>query len=417
MTTWLRRLGRDTLYVLPGFPLAVMAFVVVLVGLVASLGLLVTLLGVPLGVLTLLAARGFAAVERSRLQLLDGAPLPPAGHRREPGGGWRGLLRRLRDPQSWLDALHALVGFPVAVVTFVVVLTWWAGVLGGLTYWFWSRYLPEDDAGGLAFLLGFEQPWAETVLMTGSGLLLLLTLVPVVRGCAVVQSGLARALVANPSLSGLRQEVDTLTASRAAVVEAGSSTLRRLERDLHDGPQQRLVRLQMDLAAARRRMGDDPAAADLLVEEAEAQVQETLTELRALSRGIAPPVLTDRGLVAALAAVAGRCTVAVTLDAPLPDGARLPAAVEEAAYFVVSEALTNVAKHSSARSCQVSVGLDGDGRALRVVVEDDGVGGAHPAKGHGLAGLADRARGLDGSLVVASRDGGGTRVEAVLPCG
>ena len=233
-----------------------------------------------------------------------------------------------------------------------------------------------------------------------------------------MQSGLARLLVANPTLAGLRHEVSTLTASRAAVVEAGTSTLRRLERDLHDGPQQRLVRLQMDLAAARRRMGQDPAAADVLVAEAEQQVQETLSELRALSRGIAPPVLTDRGLAAALASLAGRCTVQVTLDVALPDGTRLPDAVEEAAYFVVSEALTNVAKHSGARSCLVHVArTEAGGRpALCVQVEDDGVGGAHPAKGHGLAGLADRVAGLDGTLHVQDRPGGGTRLEATIPC-
>lgn len=420
MTNLLRRLGRDTLYVVAGFPLAVLAFSVVLTGLAASLGLLVTLLGIPLGVLTLLAARGFAAVERARLQLLGSSPLAPAGHRRPRDSGWRGLLQRLRDPQSWLDVLHALVGFPLAVVTFAVAVVWWAGTLGGLTYWFWSLYLPpNEDGGGLAWLLGYEQPWAETVLNTLLGLLFAITLVPVLHGCAAVQSGLARSLVANPTLAGLRREVDTLTASRAAVVEAGTSTLRRLERDLHDGPQQRLVRLQMDLAAARRRMGQDPAAADLLVEEAELQVQETLSELRALSRGIAPPVLTDRGLPAALASLAGRCTVQVTLDVALPPGTRLPDAVEEAAYFVVSEALTNVAKHSDAGTCTVHVSrTDGPGRpALRVVVEDDGVGGAHPAKGHGLSGLGDRVAGLDGTLEVGDRAGGGTRLEAVIPCG
>jgi signal transduction histidine kinase len=175
----------------------------------------------------------------------------------------------------------------------------------------------------------------------------------------------------------------------------------------------------MDLAAARRRLGDDPAAADLLVEEAEVQVRETLAELRALSRGIAPPVLTDRGLAAALASLAGRCTVQVTLDVALPDSARLPDAVEEAAYFVVSEALTNVAKHSGAGSCVVHVSraVDAGRSALHVVVEDDGVGGAHPAKGHGLSGLRDRLAGVDGTLEVRDRQGGGTRVEAVVPCG
>lgn len=423
-TTVVRRLGRDTLYVAAGLPLAVLSFSLVVTGLAASLGLLVTLLGIPLAVGTLLVARGFAVVERARLQLLDGRPLRPAGHRRPGRGGWRGLLARLKDPQSWLDALHAVVVLPVAVLTFVVAATWWAGTLGGLTYWFWQVFLPDDgDDGGLARLAGWDQPWADSVVNLVLGLLFAASLAPALRGCAALQAGLARLLVANPQLASLREEVDALTVSRAAAVEAGTSTLRRLERDLHDGPQQRLVRLQMDLATVRRRLADDPAVADDLVEEAEQQVTETLQELRALSRGIAPPVLSDRGLPSALASLAGRCTVQVGLDVALPDGHRLPEPVEETAYFVVAEALTNVAKHSAARSCRVSVrrepapGTDGRGEVVVVEVEDDGRGGAHPAKGHGLAGLVDRVAGVDGRLEVVSPDGGPTRVVAVLPCG
>ena len=439
-----RRLGRDTTYVLLGLPLAVVSFSLVVTGLALSLGLLITLLGIPVAVGTLLLARGLALLERGRLQLLDGAPLVPAGHRRARRDGWRGLLDRLRDPQSWLDALHAVVALPVAVLTFSVVVTWWAVTLGGLTYWFWDGFLPDDGDNGLARLLGWEQPWAEPALNLLVGVVFALTLMPVVRGCAALQSGLARLLVANPQLVTLRQEVDALTVSRAAVVEAGTSTLRRLERDLHDGPQQRLVRLQMDLATVRRRLADDPQVADGLVEEAEAQVGEALSELRALSRGIAPPVLTDRGLPAALASLAGRCTVQVGLDVVLPDGERLPERVEETAYFVVAEALTNVAKHSGATACRVTVcrrsdagpaardaGSDRpagtrserlgerlDGRSAVVVeVEDDGRGGAHPAKGHGLAGLTDRVSGVDGCLQVDSPVGGPTRVVAVIPCG
>lgn len=422
-TTVVRRLGRDTLYVALGLPLAILSFSLVVTGLALSLGLLITLLGIPLAVGTLLMARGFAVVERARLQLLDDRPLLPAGHRRPGAGGWRGLLARLKDPQSWLDALHSVVVLPFAVLTFVVAVTWWAGALGGLTYWLWQMFLPDDgDDGGLARLAGWEQPWADSVINLVVGLLFAVTLVPVLRGCASLQSGLARLLVANAQLASLRQEVDALTVSRAAVVEAGTSTLRRLERDLHDGPQQRLVRLQMDLATVRRRLADDPVVADELVGEAEHQVTETLQELRALSRGIAPPVLSDRGLPSALASLAGRCTVQVDLDVALPDGQRLPEPVEETAYFVVAESLTNVAKHSAARSCRVGVRREQDPRGGRgevvvVEVEDDGRGGAHPAKGHGLAGLVDRVAGVDGRLDVHSPDGGPTRVVAVLPCG
>lgn len=217
-----------------------------------------------------------------------------------------------------------------------------------------------------------------------------------------------------------RGQVAALEQRGASAAAAETSALRRLERDLHDGPQQRLVRLGMDLAAAERRLETDPAEARRLLEEARAQTAETLAELRELSRGIAPPILTDRGLAAALAPVAARAAVPVTLDVVLPaDAGRPDASVEAAAYFVVSEALTNVAKHAAARSAVVRVDAVGEGaeRVLAVEVHDDGVGGADLAKGHGLAGLADRVEGLGGLLSVTSPEGGPTVVRATLPWG
>lgn len=251
-----------------------------------------------------------------------------------------------------------------------------------------------------------------------AGLVFLLTLVPVVRLCAVAQSGLARLLLANAQTARLHERVDTLSASRSAVVSAGTATLQKLERDIHDGPQQRLVRLQMDLASAERRLADDPEAARGLVVEAQGQVSEALGELRALSRGIAPPILVDRGLAAALSALAARCTVDVSLDVRLPDGSRLPAQVESTAYFVVAEALTNVAKHSHATTCRVSVASGGStskDAAVHVEVHDNGIGGASLAKGHGLTGLSDRVSAVDGSLSVSSPNGGPTVITAVIP--
>ena len=202
------------------------------------------------------------------------------------------------------------------------------------------------------------------------------------------------------------------------MVDAEAQGLRRLERDLHDGPQQRLVRLTMDLSTAERRLADeDPDAAAPLVSYALTQAKEALDELRALSRGIAPPILADRGLGAALAAAVARSPIDVELDVslPSPDVRRLPAGVENTAYFVVAEALANAAKHSQARTGVVSVELDGD--VLWVQVADDGVGGASLAKGHGLAGLADRVAALDGKLGVDSPVGGPTVLTAEIPCG
>lgn len=246
------------------------------------------------------------------------------------------------------------------------------------------------------------------------GIVFLVTLVPVTRGCMLLHTGLARLLVGNEQVRRLQRRVDALTSTRTAAIEAEAHSLRRLERDLHDGPQQRLIRLGMDLSAAERRLDADPQSARTLLAAARTQTAEALAELRALSRGIAPPILSDRGLAAALTAVTARCTVQADLYVALPEGGRLPAAVEHAAYFVVSEALANVAKHSQATRVHVRVLRAAS--VVRIEVQDDGVGGAHPAKGHGLAGLADRLAGVDGTLTVTSPPGGPTLVCAELPC-
>jgi len=196
-------------------------------------------------------------------------------------------------------------------------------------------------------------------------------------------------------------------------VTAEAAALRRLERDIHDGPQQRLVRLAMELGRAQHHFDSRPEAAREALADAIAATQEALDELRALSRGIAPPVLVDRGLREALTALAARSTTPVELDAA-PLDRRLDAAVETAAYFVIAEALTNVAKHSHARRC--AIGLRHGEGTVRVWVTDDGVGGAALDKGHGLRGLDDRLHAAGGRLRVTSPSGGPTTVTAELPC-
>jgi PAS domain S-box-containing protein len=204
-----------------------------------------------------------------------------------------------------------------------------------------------------------------------------------------------------------------LIASRARVVKAGDEQRRKLERNLHDGAQQRLVALSLQLGLAKRRLesGDD-AAAGTMLDAARDELARALEELRELARGIHPAILTDRGLEAALEALAERAPLPVTLDAMPPE--RLPASVEAAAYFVVAEALTNVAKYAGATRAVVRIGRD-DGYAV-VEVADDGVGGADPTIGTGLRGLADRLAALDGRLEVHSPPGEGTIVRAKVPC-
>jgi PAS domain S-box-containing protein len=209
-----------------------------------------------------------------------------------------------------------------------------------------------------------------------------------------------------------KQQEDELRQSRVRIVRAGDEARRKLERNLHDGAQQRLVSLSLALRLAHARLKDDPQEAERLLDGASQELAQALEELRELARGIHPAVLSERGLSAALEALAGRATLPVEFSAP-PD--RLPPAVEAAAYYVISEALANVGKYAQASSVEVSVSRL-NGRAI-VEVADDGVGGADPTRGTGLRGLADRVEALDGVLQVESEPGVGTRIRAEIPCG
>ncbi|WP_433344827.1 sensor histidine kinase [Micromonospora sp. CA-111912] len=413
-----RQLLHDSNYVLLGLPLALASFVVLLVGLALGLGLVVTVIGLPVLAGTLYVARGLADIERLRLTAVLGqARIRPDYRQPEPGAGaWRRIFMPIRDAQSWLDLAHGILKLIVSLLTFVVTVVWWAGTLLGCLYWAYDWALPQGpDNQGLNELLGLgDSPAARIGLNTAIGVFFLITLPMVVRGCARLQAGFARALLTG--VAEMRNRITVLEEQKRAAVSAEAAALRRLERDIHDGPQQRLVRLAMDLSRARQQLATDPEAAGRTLDEAVTQTRDTLAELRALSRGIAPPILVDRGLPSALAALAGRGLVPVELriDPQLEvPGGRLDPAVESTAYFVVAEALTNVAKHSGATECAVVVTRHE--RRLAVGVTDDGHGGAHLAKGHGLAGIADRVRAAGGRLDVVSPAGGPTEVRAELP--
>ncbi|MFP5020356.1 sensor histidine kinase [Pseudonocardia phyllosphaerae] len=409
------RLGAQMTYLLAGLPLALVSGIVVIVGLALGAGTFVAWIGLPIVVGTLAGARGFAELERRATVAATGRPLPP--HHYRPNRGRRlmsRLFRALADPQSWRDVAHAVAGLPLRVITAVVALVWAITGLGGVFYVFWQWSLPRGEGDWTLFhsTTGMHSSAGDIALNTCLGVLLLVTLPTVVRWLTDVRALLARGLLTNQT-AALRARAQALAAGRRAAVAAEAQTLRRLERDIHDGPQQRLVRLGMDIEAAVRRLDDDPDRARPLLDEALEQSREALSELRALSRGIAPPILADRGLGPALAAAAGRCPVPVDLDVGLDDGVRLPALVENTAYFVVTEALANVAKHAEATSATVTVTVDE--QTLRVCVRDDGRGGAHQGKGHGLAGLADRLEIVEGRLDVHSPDGGPTLLSAEVP--
>jgi signal transduction histidine kinase len=243
--------------------------------------------------------------------------------------------------------------------------------------------------------------------------LLALASVPFAFLVGVMRSKLTETELENVRLDAeLQARLDELRDSRARIVEAGDSARRKLERDLHDGAQQRLVGLALDLRLARQRLDEDPEGAAALLDEAQKELARATEELRELARGIHPAVLSDRGLEAAVDALAARAPFPVEVDARV--NGRLPDPVEAAAYFVVAEALTNAAKHAGADRTEVGIRQD-DGR-LRVEVRDDGGGGAD-AEGSGLRGLADRVTALDGNLEISSPRGEGTTVRATIPIG
>jgi signal transduction histidine kinase len=427
---WLRRMLTDSGYVLVAFPYGIVSFVVLLVGLILGVALttsvLVIVAGLPILAGTLYLARGFADGERRLLARIIETPAPRVRYRQAPpDAGWlRRITNPLTDSQYWFDLGHGLLAFPTSLIAFILVVTWWAATLGGLSYvaWFWA--LPSDpNDQRFHELLGLPDTWlADVGTQTLLGLIFLSTLPLAARGAALVRALPARAMLytvasLRQQISGLEQEKATAQAQTVAAVSAEATALRRLERDIHDGPQQRLVRLAMDLGRAQHQLDSDPAAARATVAEALAQTRETLDELRALSRGIAPPILADRGLAAAIAALAGRSTVPVEVDWPGLAGteaSRLDPATENAAYFVIAEALTNIAKHSRATECTIA--LRQTPNRMLIEIYDNGVGGAQFAKGHGLAGLADRVRALGGALAVDSPDGGPTVILAELPC-
>ena len=411
-----RRFVLESGYALSAFFLALPAFIVVLTDLALGIGLAVLVGGVLLLWVAVMVARGFARFERIRLRGMLGKPAETPAYLcpRPEDSFWRKALLPLRDAQSWLDVVWCLVGLVTGSIAFALTLAWWAAAVGGLSYWFWQRWIPYDphDNTTLAELLGFgEGRHPEIVLNLVLGAVALLTLPLVVRFSAALHGSLAHVLLS--SRAELQQEVRRVEGGRDAARAAEAASLRRLERDIHDGPQQRLVRLTMDLGRARRQLAEDPARASETIDAALLQARETVDELRSLSRGIAPPLLVDRGLTSALGELTVRSEVPVEATVDVPDD--LPPHLETAVYFVVAEALTNIAKHSGATRASVGVWVENGGVEVRV--EDDGVGGAHPAKGTGLVGLQQRVLAADGRLEVTSPEGGPTVVSAWLPLG
>lgn len=409
------RTWRELLYLLLGLPAGIAAFTVFVTGVSTGLGLLVTFVGIPILVATAYADRVLAWVERQRAELVLGEPIAQAY--RLPGRpGVLPLLRALvTDPQTYKDAAWMVIVFVVGVASAVIAIVVWSTAFAAVTLPFYAWAISAEavsiDLGGSEWTAKDWEGnrWWVVALGTLAGCLLVVAAAWVCAGLAQGQARLAR-FVLSPGAGEAR--VSELTETRAATVQAQASELRRIERDLHDGAQARLVAVTLDLGLAKQKLDTDPAAARELIEAAHAETREAIAELRRLVSGIAPAVLADRGLDAALSGLVASCRVPVSLDVHLPRP--LPEAVEVAAYFVASESLANVQKHAEAAHASLHARVQ-DGR-LVVEVRDDGRGGADPTGGSGLAGLAGRVAALDGRLFVTSPDGGPTIVRAEIPC-
>jgi signal transduction histidine kinase len=395
-----------------GFVIGIAAFIVITTGIAVGTALLpIGLVGLPILGLTLRFADGLAVAERARFEVLLGQRIPaiPADPRR--GYRWLLIPRKvtLTGRATWGEIGYALLRLPVSTAAVVLTLGVWSLGLVAVTLPLYAGLLPGGSAAIDGTALRGPLVLAASV---AAGVLLLLAAPPLTRGLATADALIAQRLLA--VRGDLATRVTELEISRDRVVDAAGAERRRIERDLHDGAQQRLVALAMELGRAKAKFGDDIDGARDLVDQAHAEAKAALTELRELVRGVHPPVLTDRGLDAALSGLAARCPVPVLMNVDVP--VRPKASVEAVAYFLVAEALTNVAKH--ARASQVNVVVEGHGfpGTLTIVISDDGIGGADQA-GQGLSGLASRVAGVDGSLAVESPSGGPTIISAVLPCG
>ncbi|HEX2315429.1 MAG TPA: sensor domain-containing protein [Thermomonospora sp.] len=393
---------RACAYLVTGVPLGLAWLALTLSLVMAGVVLSPVVIGFVLLLCVPLLAVAFASVERRRLRWLDPRPAP-SPHRTPPRPGLRGLVRfRLREPVTWRELGYLLLSGVLAAFDGIVVFVFAVGAGGPAS-------APMLVGHGDQLQFGS----AGTVDTSGEARTLLLVVVPVLVVAVYVltllagaRAALARALLVRPAEEELGERLVEVTASRARMAGAFEAERRRIERDLHDGAQQRLTGLIMTLGLAR--LDGDLA----LIGKAQEEARAALTELRDLVHGIHPSVLTDRGLRAAVESLAERSPLPVEVDIDLP--VRPPEAIESAAYFVAAEGLANVAKHSGATSASVSARLQDDRLVLEV--RDDGAGGADPASGTGLRGLADRVAVYDGTVRLSSPPGGPTILRVEIPC-
>jgi signal transduction histidine kinase len=401
-----RTYGRIGYLLLAGC-LGTLEFIFLVTGIAVGVGLAVTLIGIPILIGCVYAWGGLAEGERRIIHALTGTEIPNPYRPLPTGGWWVRLRARLGDPATWKDLTFLLLQFPFGLVSFIVACVVLGVGLQGLTLplWFWA----VSDGVDIG-IFRVDALWEALALMPLGALVLVLG-IPALGTLGRLYVGYAEVLLGSNTDPALTAEMSDLRDARSRIIEAADAERRRIERDLHDGAQQRLVALALTLRMAEKRAAEGEAGAAELVRQAGDEAGLALKDLRDLARGIHPAILTNRGLPAALQDLAGRASLPVEVVAAPTE--RLPDQVEAAAYFVVSECLANVDKHAQATGATVSVEPhDGE---LIVTVSDDGVGGAELDGGSGLQGLEDRVGALAGTIGVDSGPGEGTTVRATIP--
>lgn len=318
------------------------------------------------------------------------------------------------DPATWKDLAYLLLLFPMGTFWSALVVTFWGWGLTLLTLPLYYWALPNGRVSwlGLGDLIPTVETLPAALIACLVGVALTLAAPQAVRAGGHLHGLFAQAMLGASARQELAKEASRMRLSRDRVVESAAAERRRLERDLHDGAQQRLISVAMGVGMARRNVSNDPDAAEDLLETAHSEIKQAIAELRDLARGLHPAMLAEQGLDAALSALAARSPVPVEVDIDLTT--RPPQRIEEAAYFTVAEALTNAAKHADPD--RVWVRITRRGRALHVEIGDDGTGGAVIIAGGGLAGLADRVAGVEGTMDLTSPRGGPSVVTVELPC-
>ncbi|MET9172652.1 histidine kinase [Streptomyces misionensis] len=365
--------------------------------------LLLVFAGGPVGVVA--ATPVLTPIQRARLHACLDLEIPPPP---KTGGDTykERVLRWLQSWSSWRQVGYHLIAAPLIAVAGLLTLALWAASAAAVTVLLWRLGVGPQSWFPLTGGIG------QRVLLTVLGVVGLCVAAPLSKALVRLDTRAASACLGPSRADQLARRVAEVSESRAGVVDAADAERRRIERDLHDGAQQRLVSMAVNLGLAKATLPDLPEHARKVIDEAHREAKEAIEELNNLVRGLHPAVLDDRGLDAALSGIAERAPLPVRVEVDLPQ--RPSPAVEAVAYFVVSEALANVVKHAHAAQAEVSVERIGD--TILICVSDDGVGGADSAAGSGLAGLAKRVASIDGILSVNSPVGGPTLVSVELPC-